>query len=31
MDMELIDVMMSSGDDLTGIRLTDAHKKYGKD
>jgi hypothetical protein len=31
MDMELIDVMMSSGDDLTGIRLTDARKKYGKE
>lgn len=31
MDMELIDVMMASGDDLTGVRLTDARKKYGKE
>ncbi|RZN17077.1 phage repressor protein [Escherichia sp. E14S1] len=30
MDLELIDVMMMSGDDLTGIKLTDARKRYGK-
>lgn len=30
MDLELLDVMMTSGDDLTGIKLTDARKRYGK-
>ena len=30
MDLELLEVMIASGDDLTGIRLTEARKKYGK-
>ncbi|EGO3600124.1 hypothetical protein HP388_10875 [Escherichia coli] len=30
MDLELLDVMMASGDDLTGIKLNEARKKYGK-
>lgn len=29
MDLALLDVMLESGDDLTGMKLTDARKKYG--
>ncbi|EIH4659305.1 phage repressor protein [Escherichia coli] len=30
MDLELLDVMITSGDDLTGIKLNEARRKYGK-